>query len=83
MEKPKLCFLQETKCTSDTLEKILSKAWAGCQSVALDASGASGGLAIIWNEQAITLTDIHANKHFIQATFHITWTNIHGHITNV
>lgn len=29
------------------------------------------------------LSNIHVNKHFIQATFHITGTNIHGHLTNV
>lgn len=49
----------------------------------MDAPGASGGLAIIWDEQSSTLTNIHVRKHFIQATFHITGTNIHGHLTNV
>lgn len=62
---------------------ILSKAWPYCHSVAVDASGASGGLVIAWNTKAIMLTDIHASHHMIQATFHIIGTNIHGHITNV
>lgn len=43
MEKLQICFLQETKCNSSILGNILSKAWPGCQSVAVDASGASGG----------------------------------------
>ena len=82
-EKPQIFFMQETKCNSSALGNILSKAWPGCQSVAVDASGASGGLAIAWNPQAISLSDFHASHHLIQATFHILGTNIHGHLTNV
>jgi len=83
MEKPQICFLQETKCNSSTLETILSKAWPGCQSVAVDASGASGGLAIVWNSQALALSDFHASHNLIQAAFHIVGTNIHGNLSNV
>lgn len=83
MEKPQMCFLQETKCNSSTLGDILSKAWPGCRSVAVDAMGASGGLAIAWNSQAVTLTDFHASHHLIQAVFHILGTNIHGNLSNV
>eukprot|EP00253_Pinus_taeda_P002079 PITA_02079 len=82
-EKPQMCFLQETKCNSSTLDNILSKAWPGCQAAAVDASGASGGLAIAWNTQAIAISDLHASHHFIQATFHILGTNIHGNLSNV
>lgn len=83
MEKPQMCFLQETKCNSSTLGSILSKAWPGCRSVTVDASGASGGLAIAWNTQAIALSDLHTSHHLIQAAFHILGTNIHGNISNV
>lgn len=49
----------------------------------MDASGALGGLTIIWDDQTIILNNIHSNKHFVQATFHIIGANIHGHLTNV
>ena len=75
--------MQETKCNSTTLGQTLTKAWLGSKIVAVDALGASGGLTIAWDERAITLTNIHANHHFIQATFHIIGTNVHGHLTNV
>ena len=81
-EQPQIFFMQETKCNSTTLGNILSRAWPGCHSVVVDASGASGGLAIAWNTQAISLSDFHASHHIIQATFHIIGTNIHGHLTN-
>eukprot|EP00253_Pinus_taeda_P029368 PITA_29368 len=83
MEKPQMCFLQETKCNSATLGRILSKAWPGCRSVVVDASGASGGLAIAWNSQALALTDFHASHHLIQIAFHILGTNVHGNLSNV
>ena len=83
LEKPQLCFLQETKCSSDTLERILSKAWIGCQTVAVDASGASGGLAIAWDAKVLSLSDFHASHHFIQANFHLLGTNMHGLLSNV
>eukprot|EP00253_Pinus_taeda_P028234 PITA_28234 len=82
-EKPHMCFLQETKCNNTTLGSILAKAWPGCNSVAVDASRASGGLAIAWNLQVITLSDLHAAHHLIHATFHILGSNIHGNVSNV
>eukprot|EP00253_Pinus_taeda_P021027 PITA_21027 len=83
MERPQMCFLQEMKSNSATLGRILSKAWPGCRLVAVDATGASGGLAIAWNTQEITLTDFHASHHLIQAAFHILGTNINGNLSNV
>lgn len=82
-EKPQILFLQEAKCNSTTLDQILAKAWLGSKEVAVEAMGALGGLAIVWDDRAITLTNIHANKQFIQAKFHLTRTNVHGHLTNV
>eukprot|EP00253_Pinus_taeda_P018354 PITA_18354 len=83
MENPQMCFLQETKCNSTTLGRILSKAYPGCRSMVVDAMGASGGLDITWNTQDVMLTDFHASHHLIQATFHILGTNIHGNLSNV
>lgn len=75
--------MQETKCNSNFLITILSKAWPSSLSMAVDVIGASGGLAIACNAQAIALIDFHANHHFIQANFHIIGTNVHSHLTNV
>ena len=48
-EKPAILFLQETKCNSTVLEKIAAKAWPGGLVIAVDAQGASGGLAVLWD----------------------------------
>lgn len=82
-EKPTILFLQETKCNQVRLEKIAAKAWPRGLVTAVDAQGALGGLAILWDARLIQLGNIHANKNFIQAIFHLIGTNISGHITNV
>lgn len=82
-EKPQILFLRETKCNSSSLERIAAKAWPWGHNVAVDAEGASGGLTVLWDAHSISLNDIHANKNFIQATFHIIGTNTYGHLTDV
>lgn len=82
-EKPSILFLQETKCSSTVLDKIAAAAWPGGLVTAVDAQGASGGLAILWDARIINLSNILANKNFIQATFHLSGTNAHGLLTNV
>jgi len=82
-DKPTILFLQETKCNSITLERIAATAWPGGQVTTVDAQGASGGLAILWDAGKVQLNNTHANKNHIQADFHIRGTNIHGHLTNV
>lgn len=82
-EKPAIVLIQETKCSSSTIDSLSSKVWAGSSSIAVDSSGASGGLAILWNPQVVSLDNFHATLHLIQATFHLIGTSIHGHLTNV
>jgi len=82
-EKPSLVFLQETKSNNTAIERILNKVWSGNCSVSVDASGASGGLAILWDPQVLTLQDFHATHFLIQASFHLIGTNIHGHLSNL
>lgn len=49
----------------------------------MDASSTSGELAILWNPQILSLQDFHASHFFIQTSFHLIGTNIHGLFTNV
>jgi len=48
-EKPTILFLQETKCNSTVLEKLVAKAWTGGLVTTVDAQGALGGLAVLWD----------------------------------
>lgn len=82
-EKPSILFLQEMKCSSVTLEKIAAKVCPSGLVATVDAQGASGGLAILWDARATHLNNMQANKSFIQATFHLSGTNTYGLLTNV
>eukprot|EP00253_Pinus_taeda_P002878 PITA_02878 len=82
-ENPQVIFLQETKCDTIVLDKLANKFWSGSHNTAVDANGASGGIAIIWDSRAVELTNFHAHGNFLQATFHILGTNQCGLLTNV
>lgn len=82
-ENPQSLFLQDTKCDSNILDRLAAKFWPGNHNVVVEADGASGGLAIIWDSRAIVLNNFHAHRNFLQANFHIIGTNQHGLLTNV
>eukprot|EP00253_Pinus_taeda_P005332 PITA_05332 len=82
-ESPQVIFLQETKCDTAMLDKLAHKFWPGSYNIAVDANGASGGIAIIWDSRAVELTNFHAHRSFLQANFHILGTNQYGLLTNV
>lgn len=76
-------IIQETKCTSETLEALLEHLWKGSQVVALDAQGASGSMEITWNPYELALSNFLATPNTITSSFHILGTSIHGKLTNV
>ena len=69
-ERPDILFIQETKCSSEGMDKISSKIWKGSLVMALDASGQSGGVAVLWNPQVVELSNWRANKFSLIAYFH-------------
>ena len=82
-ESPQVIFLQETKCDTAMLDKLAQRFWPGSYNIAVNANGASRGIAIIWDSRAVELTNFHAHRSFLQATFHIIGTNQYGLLTNV
>jgi hypothetical protein len=76
-------LLQETKCTSITMEKMATRCWRGCNVIAIDAEGALGGLAILWNPIEISLSSFFTTQHTISAKFQPMGSNQSGYITNV
>ena len=82
-EKLGIIFLQETKCSGEDLANIAQKVWKGCESIAIDAKGAVGGLGILWNPHVVTLSGFLDTNCTISADFHILGTRIRGFISNV
>ena len=46
-EKLAILFLEETKCNLAVLENVAAKVWPGGLVTAVEAQGASGGLAVL------------------------------------
>ena len=57
--------------------------WKGCETIAIDARGAAGGLGILWNPRVVTLSGFFTTICSISTDFHILGTRIRGIITNV
>jgi exonuclease III len=82
-EKPDILLLQETKCTSEDMDKLLPYCWKQGKVVSIDATGTAGGLAILWNTNTIILDNFITTKWSIMADYRLIGSNRPGHLTNV
>lgn len=76
-------MIQETKCSSTTMEKMAIKCWRSCNVVAIDVEGASGGLAIFWNPSEISLSSFFTTRHSITTKFQPIGSDQSSYITNI
>ena len=82
-EKPTIVFLQETKCSSEEMTKISRWVWKGAMVAARDAEGATGGLALLWNPNLVSISNLCTTSFSISGRFHILGSDIKGVVTNV
>ena len=82
-KKPDLLFLQETKRRLDNMEEISSKVWHGSLGIVIDARGAAGRLAILWQPEALNLNNFRATRFSISANFQVCNSEVKGILTNV
>jgi exonuclease III len=82
-EKPDILLLQETKCTSEDMDKLLPYCWKQGKAVSIDATGTAGGLAILWNTNAIIMDNFITTKWSITVDYRLIGSNRPGHLTNV
>lgn len=82
-KKLAILFLQETKCSSEDLDRYSKHFWKGAEIMALDAMGAIGGLGILWNPNLVCLSNFVASRNMLSACFHILGTTIWGVLTNI
>ena len=82
-EKPAIVFLQETKCNSEEMSKISKRVWKGSKVVARDAEGATGGFALMWNPNLVSMSNPCSTSFSISGRFQILGSNIKGVVTNV
>jgi exonuclease III len=82
-EQPEVLFLQETKCSSEDIDKLIPKCWKQGAAMSIDATGTAGGLTIMWNTNAIILENFSATKWAIKADYRLIGSNKPGHLINV
>jgi exonuclease III len=82
-EKPDIVMLQETKCTSEDIDRLLPYCWKQGVAASIDAIGTAGGLAILWNTNAVLLENFFTTKWSITADYRLIGSNKPGHLTNV
>jgi exonuclease III len=82
-ENPNILMLQETKCAGIEAETIFQRIWRECNSISTDSTGASGGLAILWNPSNITISKPFSTVGTITTHFKVIGSNQEGDITNV
>lgn len=80
---PFILFMQETKCSFSSSQSLLPKIWKGCQVIASDANGASGGITVAWNPNILYLDNFTSSHHSLSASFHILGIDLMGHIMNL
>ena len=64
-EKPDMVFLQETKCTIQKQNELTKRLSRHLEHLAVEGTGMSGGLAILWNPNIYHLINAEAAKHFL------------------
>jgi exonuclease III len=66
-DQPNILILQETKCAREEASSTLQKCWKHANHVEIDAKGAFGGLAIMWNPSTVLLGNFFTSKWTITA----------------
>ena len=82
-ENPNILFLQETKCSFESMQKIGQNIWKGSQVMAVEADGMRGGIAILWREREVDPTGCRAGHFSLSADFHIRGSKMRGTIVNI
>ena len=60
-ERPDIVFVQETKCSTEGMEKVREKIWKGSRMIALDALGMVGEIVVLWQPNVVDLKKWRAN----------------------
>ena len=83
MEKPDIVLLQETKCSTEDIDKLLPYCWKKGEAMSTTATGTAGGLAVIWNPITVLLEYFITTKWSITTDYRLIGSNNPGHLTNV
>jgi exonuclease III len=83
VENPDVVLLQETKCTSEDIDRLLPYCWKQGRAISIDATGTAGGVAILWNTTALLMENFYSTRWSITAEYRLIGSNKPGHLTNI
>jgi exonuclease III len=82
-EAPDVVMLQETKCTSEDINRLLPYYWKQGGVVSIDAAGTTGGLSLLWNTNTVLLENFCTTRWAITADYRLIGSDKPGHLTTV
>jgi exonuclease III len=83
VEKSDIVLLQETKCTTKDINRLLPYYWKQGEAISTAATGTTGGLAILWNTNSLLMENFITTKWSITANYRLIGSNKPGHLNNV
>jgi exonuclease III len=82
-EAPDIVMLQETKCTTEDINRLLPYLWKQGEVVSIDAMGTAGGLALLWNTNSTLMDTFYTTRWSITAAYRLIGSDKPGHLTTV
>jgi exonuclease III len=70
-EQPDLCFIQETKCTVDRIEKISKKQWSEYNVLVVEGQQMVGSILTLWNPHSLTVLAAKEMRHTLSVNMQI------------
>jgi exonuclease III len=83
MEKPDICFIQETKCTTKKLLQISRKSWNTYNFLDIDSQNSVGGILTLWNPKKVDLISAEATSYYLSVDLQVIGTPDKVMFTNV
>jgi exonuclease III len=71
VEKPDICFIQETKCTSEKMVQISKANWNIYNVLNIDSQNVVGGILTLWNPQKVEFLSAEATKHYLSVIMQV------------
>jgi len=83
VETPDVVLLQEKKCTSKDIDRLLPYCWRQGRVVSIDTTGTAGGVSILWNTNVVLMENFYTTRWSITAEYRLIGSNKPGHLTSV
>jgi len=79
-EKPDIMMLQETKCATEDMDRLLSYYWKKGKVTSTVTTGTTGGIAILWNPSTTILENFITTRWSITADYRLIGSNKPSHL---